>query len=161
MVQSATKAPTMRPTLARVSSAASGLRFCGMIELPVVKASDSAMKPNGGLQVAQHRLQAVARVAHPQPDVERDLVVARTRGMQPAAGRADQRGETRLDVEMDVLELGRELEVAGLDLRAHLEQAAPDCTPVLRRQDSPGDQHVAMGERARDVLRVEPAVETH
>ena len=52
MVQSATKAPTMRPTLARVSSAASGLRFCGMIELPVVKASDSAMKRNG----AEHQI---------------------------------------------------------------------------------------------------------
>ena len=49
MVQSATKAPTMRPTLARVSSAASGLRFCGMIELPVVKASDREMKRNGAL----------------------------------------------------------------------------------------------------------------
>ena len=52
MMQSAVKAPTMRPTLARVSSAASGLRFCGMIELPVVKASDSAMKRNG----AEHQI---------------------------------------------------------------------------------------------------------
>ena len=32
-----------------ISSAASGLRFCGMIELPVVKASDSLMKPKAGL----------------------------------------------------------------------------------------------------------------
>ena len=40
-----------------------------------------------GLQVAQHRLQPVDRVAHPQPEIERDLVVARARGMQPAAGR--------------------------------------------------------------------------
>ena len=112
------------------------------------------------LQVAQHRLQPVDRVAHPQPDIERDLVVARARGVQPAAGRADQLGEPRLDVEMDVLELGRELEAAGLDLLAHLLQPALDGTPVLRRQDSPGDQHVGMGQRARDVLRVEPAVET-
>ncbi len=29
-------APMMRPALARTSSAASGLRFCGMIEEPVV-----------------------------------------------------------------------------------------------------------------------------
>ena len=34
----------MRPVLARVSSAASGLRFWGMMELPVVKASDKRMK---------------------------------------------------------------------------------------------------------------------
>ena len=37
--------PLMRPVLARTSSAASGLRFCGMIELPVVNASLSRMKP--------------------------------------------------------------------------------------------------------------------
>ena len=44
-----TSAPVMRPVLARTSSAASGLRFCGMIELPVVNASDSRMKRNGAL----------------------------------------------------------------------------------------------------------------
>ncbi len=42
-------APTMRPVLARTSSAASGLRFCGMIEEPVVKRSDSLTKPNCGV----------------------------------------------------------------------------------------------------------------
>ena len=39
----------MRPTLARTSSAASGLRFCGMIEEPVVNLSDSRTKPNCGV----------------------------------------------------------------------------------------------------------------
>ena len=39
-------APMIRPGLARTSSAASGLRFCGMIEEPVVNLSDSRMKPN-------------------------------------------------------------------------------------------------------------------
>ena len=43
------KAPAMRPTLARHSSAASGLRFCGMIDEPVVKRSDSRTKPNCGV----------------------------------------------------------------------------------------------------------------
>ena len=35
-----------RPALPRTSSAASGLRFCGMIEEPVEKASESLTKPN-------------------------------------------------------------------------------------------------------------------
>ena len=48
-VSSATSDPVMRPVLARTNSAASGLRFCGMIELPVVKASDNRMKPYGAL----------------------------------------------------------------------------------------------------------------
>ncbi len=42
-------APSTRPALPRTSSAASGLRFCGMIEEPVVKASDRATKPNCGV----------------------------------------------------------------------------------------------------------------
>ena len=39
----------MRPALARTSSAASGFFFCGMMDEPVVKASDRAMKPNCGV----------------------------------------------------------------------------------------------------------------
>ena len=38
--------PMTRPALARTSSAASGFFFCGMMEEPVVKASDSRMKRN-------------------------------------------------------------------------------------------------------------------
>ncbi len=38
----------MRPALARTSSAASGLRFCGMIEEPVVKRSESETRPTRG-----------------------------------------------------------------------------------------------------------------
>ena len=37
----------------------------------------------------------VERVAHPQPEVERDLVVARARGVQPPGRRADQLGQPR------------------------------------------------------------------
>ncbi len=39
-MNSATVAPRMRPILARISSAASGLRFCGMIDDPVDHLSD-------------------------------------------------------------------------------------------------------------------------
>ena len=37
-----------RPVLARTSSAASGLRFCGIIEEPVVNLSDSLTRPVSG-----------------------------------------------------------------------------------------------------------------
>src|SRR3989441_7919343 len=47
-IKSDWKAPAMRPTLPRTSSAASGLRFCGMIEEPVVNLSDSVTKPISG-----------------------------------------------------------------------------------------------------------------
>ena len=48
----------MRPTLARTSSAASGLRFCGMIEEPVENASGRLTKPKGWLA---HRISSSAR----------------------------------------------------------------------------------------------------
>ena len=38
----------MRPVLARTNSAASGLRFCGMIEEPVVNLSESFRNPTSG-----------------------------------------------------------------------------------------------------------------
>ena len=113
-----------------------------------------------GLQVAQHELEPVDRIAYPQPHIERDLVVARTRGMQPSAGRSDQFGQPRFDIEMDVLEPGRELEPCALDLLANLQQPAPDGAAVLGRDDALRHQHIGMRQRARDVLRIEPAVET-
>ena len=39
----------IRPLCPRTSSAASGLRFCGMIDEPVENSSDSLTKPNGAL----------------------------------------------------------------------------------------------------------------
>ena len=45
-VISATLAPKMRPIFARISSAASGFFFCGMIEEPVENRSDSFTKRN-------------------------------------------------------------------------------------------------------------------
>ncbi len=231
----------MRPVLARTSSAASGLRFCGMIEEPVVNLSDSARKPTSGehqitissakrdrctavieaaasvsstksrsetassefaagrskpsafavivrssgkrragerrgaerifvqplarigkaaavarrhldvgeqMMAERHRLRGlqmrearhdgrgvrqrlfgeraliagerrvdvVDRVAHPELEVGRDLVVARARGVQPPRRRADQVGEPRLHVHMDVLERPLEAELARVHL---------------------------------------------
>src|SRR5262249_45062573 len=44
-MRSAPSAPISLPALARTSSAASGLRFCGMIDEPVVNLSDSLTRP--------------------------------------------------------------------------------------------------------------------
>ena len=44
--QPCVKAPTTRADLPRISSSTSGLRFCGMIDEPVVSASGSFRKPN-------------------------------------------------------------------------------------------------------------------
>ena len=113
----------------------------------------------GTLQFLQTLLQPVERVAHPQPEIGRHLVIARPRRVQPAAGRADQVGEPRLDVEMDVFELGRETELAALDLGTNLRQSRLDGAAVGGRQDLARHQHVGVRQRARDILGVEPLVE--
>ena len=68
------------------------------------------------LVVAEQAVDVVDPVTHPQPEVGRDLVIARARGVQPAGRRADQHGQPALDVHMNVLERALELELAGADL---------------------------------------------
>ena len=50
------------------------------------------------------RVGRVDRVAHPELEIGRDLVVARAGGVQPPRRRADQLGEAVLDMHVDVLE---------------------------------------------------------
>ena len=56
------------------------------------------------LQGGESGVGAVDGVAHPQLEVGCHLVVARARRVQPAGDRADQLGQPRLDVEVDVLQ---------------------------------------------------------
>ena len=56
------------------------------------------------LQADDLRVKRVKRVANPQFEVERDLIVARARGMQAPRDRADEVGEALLDIHMNVLE---------------------------------------------------------
>ena len=58
----------------------------------------------------------VDRVAHPEPEIGRHLVVARARRVQPPGGVADQLLQPRLDVHVDVFERAREGEAAFGDL---------------------------------------------
>ena len=68
------------------------------------------------LIAGERRVDVVDRVAHPEPEIGRDLVVARARGMQPPGRRPDQLGEPRLDVHMDVFERPLEAELARVHL---------------------------------------------
>ena len=73
----------------------------------------------GADQLADLPVQPIDRLAHPKPEVGRDLVVARARGVQPPGGLADDLLEARLDIRVDVLERRLEGEIAGLDLGAN------------------------------------------
>ena len=69
----------------------------------------------GMLEGGQRRIRLVDRVAHIEPEIGRDLVVARARGVQPPRGRPDQFGKPALDIHMDVFERALELERALAD----------------------------------------------
>jgi len=60
-------------------------------------------------------IERVDGVAHPQPEVGRNLVVARARRVQPSRRRADHVGEPALDIHMNVLERTLERELSVLD----------------------------------------------
>src|SRR3546814_10803585 len=61
-------------------------------------------RQQSGLNRPQPRVDARARGAHPQAEVGRDLVVARTRGVEAAGGFADQLLEPCLDGHVDVFD---------------------------------------------------------
>src|ERR1041385_2174970 len=79
--------------------------------------------------------------------------------MQPLASLADQGGQPPLDVEMDVFIVKRPLEAAGLDLAAHLREAALDRREVAAADNAARREHSRMGKRALQVDEREPPVE--
>ena len=64
----------------------------------------------------ERHVDGIDRGLDPQPEIGRDLVVARARGVQPPRRRPDQLGEPAFHVHMDVLKRPLELELAALDL---------------------------------------------
>ena len=74
----------------------------------------------GAVQFAELCVELVDRVPDPEPEVERDLVVARARRVQASGIRADDLGKTRFDIHMNVLEGARKGEGSGLDFAVNL-----------------------------------------
>src|SRR3546814_15449795 len=84
----------------------------------------------------QRRVDRIDLVAHPQAEIRRHLIVARTRGMQPPRGSPDQLGEARFHVHVDVFELAPEGEPAGAPLLAATPQPAGHRPPILRGNEA-------------------------
>ena len=67
------------------------------------------------LQRAQLLIQRINGIANPEAEIERDLVVARARRVKPPRHRADQLGEARFDIHMNIFERPRKFERTRLD----------------------------------------------
>src|SRR3546814_7560121 len=61
-----------------------------------------------GLDRPQSGIDAPAGGAHPQTEIGRDLIVARTRGVEPPGGFADDRLQPRFDRHVDIFERSEE-----------------------------------------------------
>src|SRR2546425_37863 len=113
-ISSAASAPTMRPVLARTSSAASGLRFCGMIEEPVVKRSESSNRPQSGehqITISSAKRERCTAVMAAAPSTSKTKSRSETAAGELAIGR--ERVVDRVDRPPDPeSEVGRHLVVA-------------------------------------------------
>ena len=85
-----------------------------------MSAHSSARVAERPLQLGDLAVERVDRVAHPQLEVDRHLVVARARGVQPARRGADELGEPALDIHVNVLERARKGEGSRLDFALDL-----------------------------------------
>ena len=111
------------------------------------------------LQTGDLRNQRVDRVSHPKPEVERNLVVARARGVQPSRRRADDLGKPALDIHVNVFERAREGKGSRLDFAFDLSQTGGNGVGVGRLNDALLGEHCNMRLRAGNVLGGEFAVE--
>ena len=105
-----------------------------------------ALKPADGV------CRFVAGVPNPQPEVGRDLVVARPRGMKATGGRADQLAEPMLDGHVDVLELDALWHAVSLIFGGDLVEAFEDRGRVRVADDPLLAQHRRMRLRCGDIL---------
>jgi len=70
----------------------------------------------GPLIVGEQPVEVVDARSDPQPEIGRDLVIARARRVQPPGCRPDQIGQPALDVHVDVFKRAIEFELARADL---------------------------------------------
>ncbi len=136
--------------LGRLQMGEAGHRHAGALE---------RARGQRALQLGDPRDQRVDRVAHPEAEIDRDLVVARARGMQTPSGGADDLGEPALHVHMDVLERARELEAPRLDFALDLSKTPRDGLGVGGFDDALAGEHGDVGLRTGDVLGGELTVE--
>ena len=111
------------------------------------------------LQVGDAAEHGERLAAHIEVRVERDLVVAAARRVQPAARLADRVGQSLLDVHMDVFERDGKVEVTVLDFLQDITKPGDDGIFIRFRDDAALGEHLRVRDAARDILAVHALVE--
>ncbi len=95
---------------------------------------------------------ASIEVAQIKPDIRRDLIVARSRGMQALAGITDQCGKTFLDIEMHVFQFRPPDKLAAANFVTDLAQAMPDGGQIICIDNTYGGKHLCVSKGAFNVV---------
>ena len=121
--------------------------------------SRSAALDEGPLEIEQRPVDDGQRTSQPEPEVEGDLVVARSAGVQLAGDRPDARREGRLEVEVDVLQARVPGEAAGGHLLGQALQPRHERGLFDGRQELGPRQAVHVRDRAGQVVERQRAVD--
>ena len=112
------------------------------------------------LKADQPRVDPVERLAHPELDVGRDLVVAAPRGMQLAADVSQFLDQRRLDVHVDIFALQDERKIAHSRFQPGFPTDARTICWHSSVVSKPTRASMSrMGDRTPDILLEEPTIE--
>jgi len=104
------------------------------------------------LQRRQRAVSHVHRVPHPEPEIGRDLVIARTRRMQASRHRPDYLRQTRFHVHMNVFKIKVFGDTAGLKFLSDLVQAIGDLRRIRCLDNPLLRQHRDMGQARTNIM---------
>src|SRR5207249_7300627 len=102
----------------------------------------------------------VDRLAQPQAQIGRDLIVARTGGVQALSRLPDEGDQPALDVDVDVLGRERPAKPPLFDFARDPGKAALDRLEIPRRQNPNGAEHARVRKGRPDVVGREAPVKT-
>ncbi len=111
------------------------------------------------LQRLKPLIGTLAGGTHPEAEIGRHLVVARTRRMQAARRGSGQLGQPRFDIEVDIFEAALEYEPVFFDLGLDGGQPAQNGIEIGSFDDALNCQHLGMDARSGDILRRQALVE--
>ena len=113
----------------------------------------------GPLEREQREIEVVDRPTRPEAQVRRDLVVARTPGVELAGQRPDLLEEGRLHVHVDILEGGVPVERPGRRVAREGHQAVGEAGDLVDGQQPGPTESADVRDRARDVVGGEGGVD--
>ena len=93
-----------------------------------------------------------------QPDIQCNLVIPGTSGVEPLAHIPQPLGQLCLHEHVDILRRGIQLQFPGFQIRQDPLQPLYDLPAVLFRDDAAVPQHGGVGDAAGDILLVHSAV---